>query len=84
MTDPFSFITGLINNLIPAATATNPNAPNITFTPAQFQALLKAAETFGPLLMGISPDQMSVAEELLTAFGYGNLIPTRSPGQPKA
>ena len=78
MTDPFSFITGLVSNLVPAANPANPAAANITFTPAQFQALLKAAETFGPILMGISPDQMKVAEELLTSFGYGNLIPPAS------
>lgn len=74
--NPFTLITTLLGNLIPTANpATGAPAPNITFTPAQFQALLKAAETFGPMLMGISPAQMSVAEELLTAFGYGNLIP---------
>jgi len=70
--NPFTLITGLLGNLAPSAAS---GAGNITFTPAQFQALLKAVETFGPMAMGMSPSQVAVAEELLTAFGYGNLIP---------
>jgi len=71
--NPFTLITGLLGNLAP--NAASGAAGNITFTPAQFQALLKAVETFGPMAMGMSPSQVVVAEELLTAFGYGNLIP---------
>jgi len=70
--NPFSFLTGLLTNLIPGGASPT---SNITFTPAQFQALIKAAEVFGPMLMGISPQQMQVADELLAAFGYSNIIP---------
>lgn len=71
--NPFTLITGLLGNLMPGLG--NTASGNITFTPEQFKALLAAVETFGPMAMGMSPAQVAVAQNLLTAFGYGNLLP---------
>lgn len=73
--NPFSFITGLLGNLVPIKGGGTTTGPQISFTPAQFQALLAAVETFGPMAMGMTPQQVAVAQNLLVAFGYGNLLP---------
>ena len=73
--NPFTFFTGLVGNLFSKPTAAGAPPTTITLNQAQIKALIQAAEVFGPALMGVSPTQVAVAENLLTAFGFGGLIP---------
>ena len=74
--NPFSFITGLVGNLFSKGTVAGPPPTTVTLNQAQIQALIAAAEVFGPALMGVSPAQMTAASAVLTAFGFGGLLPT--------
>lgn len=76
--NPFSFIAGILANMF----GSGGTAKSITLTPAQIQALIAAAESFGPMLVGMNPQQVTVAAQLLTAFGLGGLIPIPVPKAP--
>lgn len=73
--NPFAFLTGLMGNIFSKPTPAGAPPTTITLNSTQIQALIQAAEVFGPALAGVSPQQITVAENLLTAFGYGGLIP---------
>ena len=75
MINPFSFVMGLVSNMFSKPTAAGPAPTSITLNQAQIQALIQAAEVFGPALAGVTPQQMIVANTLLTAFGFGGLLP---------
>lgn len=83
MINPFTFITGLISNLFSKTTVAGAPPTTVTLNQQQIQALIAAAEVFGPALAGISPAQMTAANSILTAFGFGGLLPTL-PVPPKA
>jgi hypothetical protein len=73
--NPFTFLTGLVANIFSKPTAAGSPPQTITLNATQITALIQAAEVFGPALMGVSPTQVTVAENLLKAFGFGGLIP---------
>ena len=73
--NPFTFLTGLFSNLFSKPTAAGAPPTTITLNQQQIQALIAAAETFGPALAGITPGQLTVASNLLAAFGFAGLLP---------